>query len=106
MGPAATAAPGQCQHRLVCLPGTPKPTLMLMCPGKGGGLKDAKTTIAGDGTPDQPAGEAAASAAAVVADAPAVTPAATPEPVHASAPAAPERGVADWNWAYDPAKQL
>jgi len=32
----AAPGPGQCEHRWVCLPGTPQPTIMLMCPGKGG----------------------------------------------------------------------
>jgi hypothetical protein len=120
LAPAQTAAPGQCEHRLVCLPGTPKPTLMLMCPGKGTVAKDGKTA-APDGTLDQPKGEAPPSA--VAAGAPAEVrpqetaaaepaPAVTPEPVRASVPAgpaqapAPEGGVADWNWAYDPSKRL
>jgi hypothetical protein len=118
LSPPAAAAPGQCEHRLVCLPGTPKPTLMLMCPGRGD-RKDGKATVAGE-TPDLPAAETGSSAAAAgdasgqrgetaTAEA-AAAPAATAEPVRASAPAVsspvPERGVADWNWAHDPAKQL
>ena len=109
LSPAAAAAPGQCEHRLVCLPGTPKPTLMLMCPGRGGS-KNGKATVAGE-TPVRPAAEAASSTVeAAGASGQLQETAATPEPVGASAPAvsspAPERGVADWNWAYDPAKRL
>ena len=37
--------PGQCQHRWACLPGTPQPTIMLMCPGKGGKLPDAAPAV-------------------------------------------------------------
>jgi hypothetical protein len=120
---ASTAAPGQCEHRLVCLPGTPKPTLMLMCPGKDGVGKDGKTTTVAGPAADQPKGDAPAVAAGEAADTSgkpqetaaaeaAAVPAGVPEPARAEAPASPavptmpERGVADWNWAYDPAKQL
>ena len=78
---APDGGPGACEHRLVCLPGTPKPTLMLMCPGK-----DMAENS------DDKASEATTEAAAV--------------PVE-PAPAAPEKGgLADWNWSQDPAKQL
>lgn len=69
-------APGHCEHRWVCLPGTPKPTIMLMCPGKGGGKPDTGATVAGDApaSPEGAAGEqetAALGAAATDAKAPA-----------------------------------
>lgn len=129
LAPVKNAAPGQCEHRLVCLPGTPKPTLMLMCPGKGGDGKDGKATVVSDapgetqgeiqgeiqgeaaspsavdaGQPERQETAASVTAAAPPATATATAAAATEaEPVPA---AAHERGVADWNWAYDPAKRL
>lgn len=68
LAPSGSAAPGQCEHRLVCLPGTPKPTLMLMCPGKGDPKAAAKTVAAGD-APAAPADAQASNAPAT--DAPA-----------------------------------
>lgn len=100
-----SAAPGQCEHRLVCLPGTPKPTVMLMCPGRGGGGKGGNATAAGDTTPGSQGGEAASVEAATAASE-------QPEKVAApvtsdlAQPPAPARGVSDWNWAYDPTKRL
>lgn len=160
-----TEAPGHCEHRFVCLPGTPKPTLMLMCPGKGGKLAPEKTMASADTAdgpvdPDRQAvpsdGESETSTqdetqtatAAVKQDAipdPAsnaaaegsesttkagsgATDAAPPvidmsvsadtAPPQVTVDAVPETrdeparrtiesgGVADWNWSYDPAKQL
>jgi hypothetical protein len=135
--PDAATGPGQCEHRWVCLPSTPKPTIMLMCPGKGGKKPDTTTAAADastapDGTAaEKPAqseqetaalgadkSEAAAPPAAgtvpanvpaeaPVGDAPAAS--AKTEPTTATTPAQRtirSGGVADWNWSYDPSKQL
>jgi len=135
--PDAAVGPSQCEHRWVCLPSTPKPTIMLMCPGKGGKKPDTTTAAAGTSTaPDDAAAEkpatsvqetaalgadkpeaAALPAAGVVpAKAPAEAPAgdapaasAETEPTPAVEPAhrtIRSGGVADWNWSYDPSKQL
>ena len=56
-------APGRCEHRFVCLPGTPQPTIMLMCPGKGGTLEPEKTMASAD-TGTAVSGETEAGAAA------------------------------------------
>ena len=138
LAPAEKAAPGQCEHRLVCLPGTPKPTIMLMCPGKDPGGKGAPTTAAADAPektnaetgaaggsgaaqetataaaepapaagyvrPPSPENRRATTRAPAAEAAPAsLAPAPTPAP---SQTPAPPHGLADWNWAYDPAKQL
>jgi hypothetical protein len=76
LGTGNAPAPGHCEHRWVCLPGTPKPTIMLMCPGKGGGKPDTGAAVAGDApaSPEGAAGEqetAALGAAATDAKAPA-----------------------------------
>jgi len=71
LGGHGAPAPGHCEHRLVCLPGTPKPTLMLMCPGKGDPKVEAKAQ-----TPDNTDG-GAQNAAASAGDAPQTTAATT-----------------------------
>jgi hypothetical protein len=103
--PDAASGPGQCEHRWVCLPSTPKPTIMLMCPGKGGKKPDTTTAAAGASTaPDDAAAEKPAKneqeTAALGADkseaaappapgtVPASTPAEAPAEVPAEAPAA------------------
>lgn len=160
LGPDTAPAPGSCEHRWVCLPGTPKPTIMLMCPGKGSGKPDTGVTAAADapasggesaaGQPDRdtavatsapeqepeqktaalgrdesaadstpaaadstPAGAASGKAefsesaaekaetseTAAVADRP------EPEP-ESERRTIESGGVADWNWSFDPSKQL
>ena len=90
---ASEGGPGACEHRLVCLPGTPKPTMMLMCPGKNTAENETDE-----------ASEASTKTAA--------TPAESATSVDAKTPAEPatappqKGGVADWNWSHDPAKQL
>ena len=81
-------APGQCSHKLVCLPGTPKPTMMMMCPNKdeAQALDKSEAGVAVL-EPDVSAADTNDSAPAVV-------------------PVRPRGGVADWNWEQDPAKQL
>jgi hypothetical protein len=44
----AAPGPGQCEHRWACLPGTPQPTIMMMCPGKGGKKPEAAATVTAD----------------------------------------------------------
>jgi hypothetical protein len=68
---------------------------------------------ASTGSPEAAARPADAASAPVAAGAPKAVPTATPAAPapNASAPSGPDRsiesgGVADWNWAYDPAKQL
>lgn len=85
---AADHGPGGCRHQLVCLPGTPKPTLMLMC---GGGKQQVETS--------SEAGVAVVDPSVGAADTNDVGP-----PV--IAPAKPTGGSADWNWEQDPSKQL
>jgi len=126
-----TSAPGQCEHRFVCLPGTPKPTLMLMCPGKGKGKGGAEpeTTTASD-SPDTPVDSettepAQAGTQTVDASPDASAEPAPPTPASETAAASPSTpdagpagdetpvrrtieggGVSDWNWSYDPSKRL
>jgi len=124
--PDAAVGPGQCEHRWVCLPSTPKPTIMLMCPGKGGKKHDATTADANAlAAPDDTAAEkpakseqetAALGDGKSEASAPPAAGTAAPAAPAADASAAPEAapaqetirsgGVADWNWSYDPSKQL
>ena len=140
LGPNAAPAPGQCEHRWVCLPGTPQPTMMLMCPGKGGDTPGTGTTVAGDApatvasgddkTPPQDERETAALGVTVGEAAPGAPqaaglatagrpagvglPAEAPPQDASPVPEQPEParqtirsgGVADWNWSYDPSKQL
>lgn len=84
---AADHGPGVCRHQLVCLPGTPKPTLMLMC---GGGKQQVKTS----------------SEAGVAVIDPSVGAADTNDVGPVIVPAKPTGGAADWNWEQDPSKQL
>lgn len=88
--PASAAAdhgPGGCRHQLVCLPGTPKPTLMLMC---GGNKQQVETS----------------SEAGVAVIDPSVGAADTNDVGPVIVPAKPTGGAADWNWEQDPSKQL
>ncbi len=88
--PASAATdhgPGGCRHQLVCLPGTPKPTLMLMCGGK------------------QQQVESSSEAGVAVVD-PSVGAADTNDVGPVIVPAKPTGGSADWNWEQDPSKQL
>lgn len=88
--PASAAAdhgPGGCRHQLVCLPGTPKPTLMLMC---GGNKQQVETS----------------SEAGVAVVDPSVGAADTNDVGPVIVPAKPTGGAADWNWEQDPSKQL
>ena len=136
LGEDTDAGPGHCENRFVCLPGTHQPTIMLMCPGKGKPQQSTPdTTVASSAgtdpvTPDEtpaasaaeetavtaPSGEAAGDETAKTVD---LTdkPDAPGETLQVSAPKPPaveapvektiERGgVADWNWSYDPSKQL
>lgn len=130
------AGPAHCENRYVCLPGTHQPTVMLMCPGKGKSQQPMPdTTVASSaGTdpaaPEETPGSGAAKEMAAIAPAagaadgknaesadPAGSPDAAAETLRVSAPKPPvveapvektvERGgVADWNWSYDPSKQL
>lgn len=87
--PASAATdhgPGGCRHKLVCLPGTPKPTLMLMC----GGKQQVETP----------------SEAGVAVVDPSVGAADTNDVGPVIVPAKPTGGSADWNWEQDPSKQL
>lgn len=87
--PASAAidhGPGGCRHKLVCLPGTPKPTLMLMC----GGKKPVETP----------------SEAGVAVVDPTMGAADTNDVGPNLVPAKPTGGQADWNWEQDPSKQL
>jgi len=87
--PASAATehgPGGCRHQLVCLPGTPKPTLMLMC----GGKQQVETP----------------SEAGVAVVDPSVGAADTNDVGPVIVPAKPTGGAADWNWEQDPSKQL
>lgn len=83
---AADHGPGGCRHKLVCLPGTPKPTLMLMC----GGKQQVETS----------------SEAGVAVVDPSVGAADTNDVGPNIVPAKPTGGAADWNWEQDPSKQL
>ncbi len=83
---AADHGPGGCRHKLVCLPGTPKPTLMLMC----GGKQQVETS----------------SEAGVAVVDPSVGAADTNDVGPDIVPAKPTGGAADWNWEQDPSKQL
>lgn len=135
LGAEETTAPGQCEHRFVCLPGTPKPTLMLMCPGKGdGGPKDGKTMAGAAPDADQAGGEAGPAVseratAALDGDAAGSDSGTATAPEEGAAAAAPSAdtavssdtkatataeqapntivsgGVADWNWSFDPSRQ-
>jgi hypothetical protein len=146
------AVPGHCENRWVCLPGTPKPTIMLMCPGKGGdkpasgvtaaaeasaAAQETAATPPAEGTPAEqetaslstgdsdvatPAASDGSNAAAPAPEAASEPTAKTetavaPEKTEAAAVAdkpesEPDRrtieggGVADWNWSFDPTKQL
>lgn len=130
----AASGPGQCEHRWVCLPGTRKPTVMLMCPGKGGKKPDAGANLTADApapaegaAAEKPAkggqetaalgnekSDAAAppAAGAVAAGAPAAKAPPAPEKAAPAPAAEPVRetvesgGVADWNWSHDPSKHL
>ena len=83
-------APGQCKHKLVCLPSTPTPTMMLMCPSKDEAQAQAQEkTEAGIAVLD-----------------PEVSEADTNDTAPDVAPVKPSGGVADWNWEQDPARQL
>jgi len=130
----AAPGPGQCEHRWVCLPGTPQPTIMLMCPGKGGKKPAGDATVTADApatgegaaqgetakgeqetaalgndtsdapTVPAPPGAPAEKAAAAAA---ASEPETAPEAEAAPAPQTIKRGgVADWNWSHDPSKHL
>ncbi len=83
---AADHGPGGCRHKLVCLPGTPKPTLMLMC----GGKQQVETS----------------SEAGVAVVDPSVGAADTNDVGPDIVPVEPTGGAADWNWEQDPSKQL
>ena len=80
---AADHGSGGCRHQLVCLPGTPKPTLMLMC---GGGKQQVKTS----------------SEVGVAVIDPSVGAADTNDVGPVIVPAKPTGGAADWNWEQDP----
>jgi hypothetical protein len=95
LGAGSSPAPGHCEHRLVCLPGTPKPTLMLMCPGKGDPKKnngqDTATTAAGD----SPQTTATGVDATPSPQAEQATAALSPSAGDAAVPAAPEKAVTE-----------
>lgn len=106
LGPDAAPAPGQCEHRFVCLPGTPKPTVMLMCPGKGDGADGTEKTMAG-GAPD-PAradGQTVPAGASPVVDTALSSDSTAPAAAEPAPRTIQSGGVADWNWSFDPSKR-
>ena len=93
--------PGQCRHKMVCLPGTPKPTMMLMCPSKAAaGGDQAKAHPVKVHPAEGVDAEAKPAEAADTAEVTDTTAGSTERDEGRSG------GIADWNWGQDPAKQL